>query len=175
MTFARICVALLALTSPAAAANMMDLTSSAATGSRDANDPDLAAVSFHLVNHGPATVVPNFKVEADAKFEPITGTSPVSCFGDICMLDHALAPNESVDLSFTAELGPGETHMTITASALGVDELTPADNTTTLTIAAAPPSADDSGCSTSRASGLALAMLAIPLVLRRRRRPARCP
>lgn len=149
-------------------ANMMDLTATAGAGQRHADDPHLTSMSFHVVNHGPATVVPNFLVTADAKFEPLTGDAPVTCFGDICMLGHALAPGESVDMSFVAELGDAETHVTITASALGVDELTPADNVTTFTVAAAPPALDDGGCSTGGGS-LALAMLAMPLVLRRRR------
>jgi Synergist-CTERM protein sorting domain-containing protein len=84
------------------------------------------------------------------------------------MLDHELAPGASVDMSFVAQLGDGETHVTITASALGVDELTPADNITMFTIPAAPPS-DGGGCATTGDSGLALAMLAMPLLLRRRR------
>ncbi len=150
-----------------ALANMMDLTATAGSGQRHGDDPRQTSMSFHLVNHGPATVVPNFRVEGDAKFEPITGDAPVTCFGDICMLDHALAPNEAADMSFVAALGDGETHMTVTASALGVDELTPADNVTTFTIPAAPPS-DGGGCTTSSgAGGIVLALLAIPLLRRR--------
>ena len=102
----------------------------------------------------------------DKWFEPIAGDAPVSCFGDICMLDHALAPNEAADRSFVAQLGDAETRMTITASALGVDELTPADNVTTFTIPAAPPS-DGGGCNTSGAAGLVLALLTMPLLRRR--------
>lgn len=158
---------ILALTSAATAANMMDLTASAGAGQRHADDPRKASMSFHLVNHGPASVVPNFRVEGDAPFEPITGDAPVSCFGDICMLDRSLAPNEAVDMSFVATLGEGETHMTITASALGVDELTPADNVTTFTIPAAPAVPDDGGCSSGGSAGLALLLLAL-LPLRRR-------
>lgn len=157
----------LALASSAAAANMMDLTASAGAGQRHVGDPHQTSMSFHLVNHGPATVVPNFRVEGDARFEPITGDAPVTCFGDICMLDHALAPNEAVDMSFVATLGDGETHMTITASALGVDELTLADNVTTFTIPAAPPPPEAVGCSTGGGAGLALLLLAL-LPLRRR-------
>ena len=147
-------------------ANMMDLTATDGAGQRHADAPQTTSMSFHLVNHGPATVVPNFRVEGDAKFEPIAGDAPVSCFGDICMLDHALAPNEAADLSFVAQLGDAETRMTITASALGVDELTPADNVTTFTIPAAPPS-DGGGCNTSGAAGLLLALLTMPLLRRR--------
>ncbi len=158
---------LVAVASPAAAANMMDLTASAGAGQRHAEDPRKTSMSFHLVNHGPASVVPNFRVEGDAPFEPITGDAPVSCFGDICMLDRALAPNEAVDMSFVATLGVGETHMTITASALGVDELTPADNVTTFTIPAAPAAPADGGCSTGGGAGLVLLVLAL-IPLRRR-------
>jgi Synergist-CTERM protein sorting domain-containing protein len=152
-----------------ALANMMDLTATDGAGQRHADAPRTASMSFHLVNHGPATVVPNFHIAADGPLDTLVGDAPVSCFGEICMLDHELAPGASVDMSFVAHLGDAETHVTITASALGVDELTPADNATTFTIAAAPPSADDGGCAAGGGSGLALVMLAMPLVLRRRR------
>lgn len=156
-----------ALAASAAAANMMDLTASAGAGQRHADDPHAASVSFHLENHGPASVVPNFRVEADARFEPITGDAPVTCFGDICMLDHVLAAGDAIDMSFVVSLGDAETHLTITASALGVDELTPADNVTTATIEAAPPS-DSGGCAAG-GGGVALVLVLAPLVLRRRR------
>ena len=151
-----------------ALANMMDLTATDGAGQRHADSPRAASMSFHLVNHGPATVIPNFKIEADAPFEPVTGDAPVSCFGDICMLGHDLAPGASVDMSFVAQLGDAETHVTITASALGVDELTPADNVTTFTIPAAPPS-EGGGCTTSGGGGgIVLALLAMPTLRRRR-------
>ena len=152
-----------------ALANMMDLTATDGAGQRHGVSPRITSISFHLVNHGPATVVPNFHIEADGPLDMFVGDAPVSCFGEICMLSHELAPGAAVDMSFVVQLGDGETHMTITASALGVDELTPADNITMFTIPAAPPS-EDGGCTAGGGSGLALVVLAMPLVLRRRRR-----
>ncbi len=149
-------------------ANMMDLTASAGAGTRHADDPRQVSISFHLVNHGPARVVPNFHVAADGMIDGLTGDNPVSCFGEICMLDHELAPDEMVDMSFVARVGDAETHVTVTASALGVDELTPADNVTMFTIPAAPAAADDGGGCSAGGGGLALALLAMPLVRRRR-------
>jgi hypothetical protein len=86
------------------------------------------------------------------------------------MLDHELAPGASIDMSFGAQLGTVETHITITASALGVDELTPDDNVTTFTIAAAPAGpGDGGGCTaTSGACSILLALVMLPLVRRRR-------
>ena len=83
------------------------------------------------------------------------------------MLDHEVLPGAAVDMSFVAQLGDAETLVTITASALGVDELTPADNVTTVTIPAAPPSADDGGCAATGGSGLWLALAMVPLLRRR--------